>query len=323
MKVKNIDLSDDTLNYWIQTLLPKYDIFFFPRHYEMLMEHLRPNALVMPVKEFFSHKGFNNIDTLNSYELWELADDVAFACVVHPDMITNMDNNVRKEILKVQKLVNRGLVFRWDLVNDMLKNNSLGNTDEINDLLSPYIFECEDEYYLAVQTSLWSSLDTTLKRMFLLQAASKLVDDIKITNQHMKKLQLENPHISGYFNLYSKLNGANCFAATLAATSDATADIDWIISFWVHHEGFKAGLKANKYEYISDSLNDLQPKDVLVWCGTENIIHATYYLGDGFFFNKHGQSFMTPWQIVSANHLYEVWGTKGIELYRRSERNIK
>ncbi|HLQ70583.1 MAG TPA: hypothetical protein VK142_02185 [Bacillota bacterium] len=317
MKIKNLDVGNETLNQWIENLLPEYDIFFFPRHHEMLIEELRPNALVMPFSEFSSHNGFNNINTLNSYQLWQLTDDVAYACVVQPEVIATIDASKRKEILRVQKSVNRGLIFEWDFLSGMLDDNH-PDISNLQDSLSPFLFEFEGKSYLSLQTSLWNSLDTALKYMLLLSKASEFVDDVKITDQQMNRFKEGNPHISRYFNSFSKWNGANCFAATLASIS-TDADIDWLIFFWIHQEGFKSGLKANGYKFVSTSLDTLQSKDVLLWKNGKNIVHASYYLGDGFFFNKHGQSFITPWQIVSTAHMYKIWGSEGIEIYRKTE----
>src|SRR5699024_221151 len=234
MKIKNLDVGNETLNQWIENLLPEYDIFFFPRHHEMLIEELRPNALVMPFSEFSSHNGFNNINTLNSYQLWQLTDDVAYACVVQPEVIATIDASKRKEILRVQKSVNRGLIFEWDFLSGMLDDNH-PDISNLQDSLSPFLFEFEGKSYLSLQTSLWNSLDTALKYMLLLSKASEFVDDVKITDQQMNRFKEGNPHISRYFNSFSKWNGANCFAATLASIS-TDSDIDWLIISWIYQK---------------------------------------------------------------------------------------
>jgi hypothetical protein len=89
---------------------------------------------------------------------------------------------------------------------------------------------------------------------------------------------------------------------------------------WVHGDSFIRGLKMNRYKLTPVSLDTLLPKDVLVWKNENNLVqHASYYLGSGYFFNKDGQSFFNPWQLVSIHTLYNTWSKERIEVFRQTD----
>ncbi|MEN2766301.1 hypothetical protein [Ornithinibacillus xuwenensis] len=147
------------------------------------------------------------------------------------------------------------------------------------------------------------------------------LDEIELSNQKMIELKKIYPHLASYFNTFWNANGANCLASTLAALSESDVQINWIITKWVTQDSFFHGLVNYHYDALdSSSIRSLNPKDVLVWKGEENaLLHATFYLGDGYFFNKDGQSFINPWQIVTLEKLISTWGNENISVYRKTQ----
>ncbi|MBD8038453.1 C40 family peptidase [Solibacillus sp. A46] len=60
------------------------------------------------------------------------------------------------------------------------------------------------------------------------------------------------------------------------------------------------------YEELLDE--ELQQGDVIIWKDDNDIIqHAAYYIGEGLYFNKHGQTMFNPWKILSEADLYNEW----------------
>ncbi|WP_339212609.1 NlpC/P60 family protein [Solibacillus sp. FSL W8-0372] len=60
------------------------------------------------------------------------------------------------------------------------------------------------------------------------------------------------------------------------------------------------------YEELLDE--ELQQGDVIIWKDDNDIIqHAAYYIGEGLYFNKHGQTMFNPWKILSEADLYKEW----------------
>lgn len=320
MKIKNIEIEKDTLNAWIKTF-PAYDLFFFPAKGESLMDGLGSNALIMTRKEFSDHNSFNQIDMVNSYQYWNIRKEAVWVCATHPEVMDILDDHQRKTIFKIQKEVNRGLLFEWSFVYSIVHKLSSETVKEIIlQQLSSYLFEYESTQYISLQSSLWHRLDDEFKIHFLLQLAEAANDQVEIEQGQIQAFTEQYPHLSPFFNLFPSSNGANCLAAVLAGISGKTAETNWLISLWVHDDGFLMGLKKHQYEWTPVSAQTLEPEDVLVWKNEKGFInHASYYLGNGYFFNKNGQSFFNPWQLVSIEALCGIWGKERIEVYRRAE----
>ncbi|MGE7884889.1 hypothetical protein [Bacillus sp. NPDC094077] len=73
-----------------------------------------------------------------------------------------------------------------------------------------------------------------------------------------------------------------------------------------------------RYGLTLVSIDSLLPSDILVWKNENNkVIHASFHVGDGYFFNKDGQSFFNPWQLVHMENLLITWWKERIEVYRK------
>jgi hypothetical protein len=63
--------------------------------------------------------------------------------------------------------------------------------------------------------------------------------------------------------------------------------------------------------------------DVIVWANSERIlVHTCYSLGDGYAFNKDGQSMFNPWNFCNLDNVIRNWNSvleKGgsVCVYRR------
>lgn len=186
------------------------------------------------------------------------------------------------------------------------------------DLVDRYSFEVDSVQWFTMHRSLWNLLDQEIKYAFIIHFAEQFVDEITIEASKFESLKDRYPHLAPYFNTFATDNGANCIAAALAGVSGKNANTDWLISHWVFAETLLIAMKTNNYRKQSFNESDLQPGDVLLWKDNQdNVIHATYHMEDGYFFNKHGQMLFNPWQVISIDNLYETWGKEGIELYRR------
>src|SRR5690625_244857 len=317
MEVKGISISPEMLNDWAKKVLPYFDLLFFTDENKSFINHLDSNVLVMSARDFYRDTYFNDFDTLNSYQAWQITNDVSHVCIVHPDNLLTLESDIREKMFRVQKEINSGLVFKWDLIAKQIENSK-----SLLQLFSPYVFEYKSEKYLMVQYSLWKQLTTELKYGFLMSVAKDFVHDVEIDHKQMEEFVQKYPHIAPYFNTFSNLNGANCFASTLAAFSESDVDTDWLITKRVTAESLLYSLKLHNYILKSDSLIELLPNDVLLWKDhNNNILHSAYYLGNGYFFNKHGQTFISLWKIIQVNHLLDAWGKYSIHIYRNIKRS--
>ncbi|WP_409274547.1 hypothetical protein V1499_05840 [Neobacillus sp. SCS-31] len=315
MFLKNVEIKNETLRYWLENNFPKSDLFFFTKEDESIIEALGPNVMAIPVKEFFPDSFLNDFNTLNIYQLWQIdRQEAAFACVAHPGAIASVNSDIRKRIFQIQKKLNRGLLFDWEMIEPLSAGHGM---EPLLEMLAPYIFEYESKQYLALQAGVWAELSTEFKQAFLVGMAGQFIDDVDISEDQINEFRIEFPHIAPYMNTFSAANGANCLAAVLATVAGGSADTEWLISKWVGGHVFENGLKANHYYCEEGCSENLLPGDVFVWKNSNGIQHAAYHLRDGFFFNKHGQTFMNPWQIITKEKLIDAWGEE-MEVYRKS-----
>jgi hypothetical protein len=314
--VKGIEISKEVLALWDKQLLPDYDIYFIPKTHEFLIKEFGPNALILPTNDFYNNTVLYTMDVINSYRMWQVdKSKLKYVCITHPDVITSLDKTTRDEIYNIQRLVNNGLIFNWNSMKDLFDASTL---QAIEPILEPFIFNDDSNQWISVQQSLWGRLTQEVRYGFLLNFSKGFIDDVSIDERTLQGYKVKYPHLAPYFNYYGGKSGANCFAATVAAISGEDAETDWIISNWIFEETLLTSFEANHYRKLPFEVNSLQPRDVLVWKNESgNIHHACFHLGEGYFFNKHGQTFFNPWQVLTLEYLYEAWGEEGIDIYRK------
>ncbi|WP_270394542.1 hypothetical protein [Bacillus paranthracis] len=317
--MNSIQIEINILNKWIKQFLPEYDLFFFPKKYGAVVKHFTSNILLMPKEEFSNHTIFNNINSRNSYQVWNIHKDIQFVCVANPSLIMQWDKETRESIFRIQFEVNRGSIYEWDMIECVLEDipSPLSKT-AILQHVSPYSFTYDSKRYISMQKSLWDNLHKEFQYKFLLLLTKQFVYQTSLSKEQIKKFENSFPHIAPYFNSFSSVNGANCLAATLASICSEKSEAKWIITKWVHDNSFLKGLQIKQYRLKSASIDSLQPSDILVWKNEKNkVLHASFHLGGGYFFNKNGQSFFNPWQLVHIESLLNTWENERIEVYRK------
>ncbi|PWN75186.1 hypothetical protein [Bacillus paranthracis] len=317
--MNSIQIEINILNKWIKQFLPEYDLFFFPKKYGAVVKHFTSNTLLMPKEEFSNHTIFNNINSRNSYQVWNIHKDIQFVCVANSSLIMQWDKETRESIFRIQFEVNRGSIYEWDMIECVLEDiPSPSSKTAILQHVSPYSFTYDSKRYISMQKSLWDNLHKEFQYKFLLLLTKQFVYQTSLSKEQIKKFENSFPHIAPYFNSFSSVNGANCLAATLASICSEKSEAKWIITKWVHDNSFLKGLQIKQYRLKSASIDSLQPSDILVWKNEKNkVLHASFHLGGGYFFNKNGQSFFNPWQLVHIESLLNTWENERIEVYRK------
>ncbi|EJS76824.1 hypothetical protein [Bacillus cereus] len=317
--MNSIHIETNILNKWIEQFLPEYDLFFFPAKYGTVVKHFTSNTLLMSKEEFSTHSIFNNIDNRNSYQVWNIHKDIQFVCVTNPILITQWSKETRESIFQTQLEVNRGSIYEWDIIESVLNYIPSASIKATTlQQVSLYSFEYGAQRYISLQKSLWDNLHKEFQYKFLLLLTKQFVYQSSLTEKQIEKFKEKFPHIAPYFNTFSTANGANCLAAILASICSEKSEVQWIITKWVHDNSFLKGLKIKKYELASVFIDSLLPSDILIWKNENNkVIHASFYIGDEYFFNKDGQSFFNPWQLVHMDNLLNTWGNECIEVYRK------
>lgn len=134
--------------------------------------------------------------------------------------------------------------------------------------------------------------------------------------------------IKEYAGTFGAASTANCFAAAIAmAVGSHNFDQSRVLILeWLHQGPFFRLLKGQRYikhtEYLD--INDLtfQPMDVLVWYTQNGIAgHAGYAVSHELVFQKQGQGWDNPWQVLKINDVwYNEYIKNGghIEVYRKT-----
>lgn len=292
----NLEPTKEQVRNWIESFVPKIDLFFVQeKDLFMLAGHLS-KVLVIPRKEFFDHKSYNQIQLVNSYTYWNISDEVEFVIVAQPDWISKLPEQKKRELLFVQYKVNRGLIF------------SLSLFSIVSLLPEEYIFEDNGEKFVVIQRNMWNQLPFKEKENAI-QAYSQLWDTwigCDVPRQTLK-------HLKKYANKFSTEPGSNCLSATLFAITGQ----EWIIGEWVHPDTFLISLERANY---SRTNSQVQKGDVITWVNDDGVVqHASYHIDNNYFFNKNGQTFFNPWKITHWNQLNTEWNQYKTNVYRKKQ----
>lgn len=127
------------------------------------------------------------------------------------------------------------------------------------------------------------------------------------------KYELERVTYNNILNQYSSFSGPNCFSTTASAIVNKNNVT--IRHQWMHWPKLENYLIENDFIII----NSLLPKvgDVLIFSRDNNPIHSSFYLGDGFYFEKTGQDFYEPYRIALFENWQKEWPETKLILWRR------
>ncbi|MGE8207795.1 hypothetical protein ACQKP0_25340 [Heyndrickxia sp. NPDC080065] len=314
-EVEVLPIEESVIQAWQEKAVPLYDLFFFTTIDEV-KEYMPENILVIPRDEFNHHNVYQTIDTINSYEMWKISRKAKYVCVTPEELFPTIDRHTRTLLLNIQHELGRGLIYEWEILEPVLKNQPLQLQEEVWEIIESYIIQ-QDKPYIVFQRNMWTMLPYSFKRDILIKVAKLYSDKLNKIEGEVQEVLEQYPQLNKYMNRFSKNHGPNCLAAVLAAATENSQVCDWIINQWVHPETFKLGLDLRGYKEVNSPLDELERKDILIWQDEhDNINHATFHLGNRWFFNKNGQSFFNGWQILAEEQLYKNWRKENIRVYR-------
>lgn len=299
-------LSEEILTSWELEFVPEKDLFFF-QTLEEINEFMPKDVLITPKEEFFSHRAYSTIDYVNAYWYWNISKSVNFVCILPSKIFPTISDDKKKSILSIQKQSGRGLIFESVEIAFIL--------EQYPDL-ELYNFVLNGVSYTAFQRDMWENLDSNFKMELLTTFSKDFIDDVYEMGQ--EELNHLEPQIIPLVNRFPERGGGNCFATVLASITEDPSLAAWIAREWVAQETLLTGLKQRGYRKTTTSLDSLHPKDVLLWKNEQGtFIHGSYYVGNGLVFNKNGQQFFNPWQVLKLKVLKEIWGENQLEIWRR------
>lgn len=289
----NIQPSENQMKSWIEKYVPAKDLFFVKEEHLPVFEEELGQALLIPKAEFFNHASYKQIQLVNSYEYWNLAKEVEFVVVANVDWITDLALFKKEKLLRIQKKMNRGLIFPLSYFS----GDSL--------FLDKNIVKTVEDESVVVSADLWEKLSFSTKAHLLKKYAQEWDGWVsEETPVHLSDM------IKKYANTFPTEAGSNCLSATLFAISQQ----EWMIHEWIHPQTFKGMLSRNHRLVQTEELIE---GDVVVWQTDEGQIHhASYHIGNKLFFNKNGQTFFNPWKIIRFDELQAEWRQYSLKIYR-------
>ena len=277
---------------WMDIYVPEKDLFFLSK------EHLNneidfKDVLLMPIDEFYNHSTFGQINYVNSYEYWNIK-NAQYVIIAEKEWIESIPVDFKQLILNSQVQIERGLVFPLSFIQ------------EIEKIPSNYVVNG----HVVIQRSMWEKLDDSFKEQLLTTMVYEWWDKGECEESPMSLPIFLKP----YANTFGHLQGANCLATVLFAISKGKQE--WFIYEWIHQKTFLEMLNQFHYEeFLGEALHQ---GDIVIWKDENDIIqHAAYYIGEGLYFNKHGQTMFNPWKILSKKELYKEWEHLTLVNYRQ------
>ncbi|MEK4130268.1 hypothetical protein NYE67_11335 [Solibacillus sp. FSL W8-0474] len=266
---------------WIDKYVPEKDLFFLSK--EILNKIDVKDVLLMPIDEFFNHNSYGQLNYVNSYEYWNIK-NAQYVIIAESEWIERLPEEQRQLILNSQVLCERGLVLPVSFIH------------EIEKIPSSFVIKGN----VVIQRSMWEKLDEATKEQILTTMVFEWWD-----KGECEELPKTLPNfLLPFANTFGHHQGANCLAAVLFAISKGKQE--WFIYEWIHQNTFLEMLTQYHFEEFLDE--ELQQGDVIIWKDDHDIIqHAAYYIGEGLYFNKHGQTMFNPWKILTESSLYKEW----------------
>ncbi len=279
------------LHVWIEDYVPDKDLFFLTK--EFLNHKIDiSDVLLMPMDEFLNHNTYKQIDYVNSYLYWNIK-NAQYVIIAEKKWIGSRSVEEQDFIFNSQLQCARGLVVPITFVDDLEK------------IPTNYIVNKN----LIIQREMWELLDFTIKEQILSKMVYEWWDNGDCETPPISMPDFLKP----YANSFGYKQGANCLAAVLYSISKGKQE--WFIHEWVHQKTFLE--KLNQYDYKEFLGDGMSEGDIVIWEDKNAIIqHAAYHIGDGLYFNKHGQTIFNPWKILREEQLYKEWDHLKLVVYR-------
>ncbi|WP_042148258.1 hypothetical protein [Paucisalibacillus sp. EB02] len=284
--------TKEVLLSWMESYVPDRDLFFLSK------EHLNheidfTDVLLMPIDEFYKHSTYRQLNYVNGYEYWNIK-NAQYVIIAEKEWIEGISEEKKRLILNSQVESERGLVL------------SITYIQEIDKIPSSYLVN----EHVVIQRSMWEKLEESFKEQLLTTMVNEWWNE-----GECEELPKSLPSfLKPFANTFSHLQGANCLAAVLFAISKGKQE--WFIYEWIHQKTFLEKLKQYHYEEFLDE--GLHQGNIVIWKDENAIIqHAAYYIGEGLYFNKHGQTIFNPWKILTKEKLYKEWEQLTLVKYRQ------
>lgn len=168
-----------------------------------------------------------------------------------------------------------------------------------------------------ITSYIWSYLSkadqTTLMQAWFIQNEIHIYSSLSLSElSPTARSWLRSIGFEKLLNRYVGISGPNCLAAVAGAA--ASTMHQEVSRQWLHSEPFENYLQARSYKKVTDLP---QAGDLLVFRKKDQITHASFYLGDGLYFEKSGQDFYEPYRIERLTNWQKEWPGAELAIFRK------
>ncbi len=266
--MKEIKPSKNNIKYWINTLVPQYDVFFF---------RLKPkfkNIEIMTLSEYLFQ--YDNINYNNAYCHWLVKKQAKYVIVDKNNWFLQLNEEDQKKILLEQIHLERGLII-----------------EDCNGLSSG-LEKFKTDNRLVITNYLLKSLKTKDQKELVYRYAKEqddwLYEDIIFKDSKLNKIA----------NKFINNEGTNCLAIVLYCITKNKK----YLSSWVDRKEFEENLLS--YSNVCD--DNLENGDIICFYDNDNNIqHACFNVAYGYCLNKSGQSKYNPIVTREIEDIKQDW----------------
>lgn len=126
--------------------------------------------------------------------------------------------------------------------------------------------------------------------------------------------ELKRIGVDKLLNRYVGFSGPNCFASAAGAIAGKKNGIS-VREQWLHWPPFESYLSNTGFKKTSAKTPEVG--DILVFLRDRLPVHAAYYLGDGYYFEKPGQDFYEPYRVEKFSDWQSAWPTERLAIWRK------
>lgn len=310
-KVHQSTITDAVLNRLIDRFVSDRDLYFFED------DSIIQSLLAMGIPIYTPSELARSFPTFSLeygaiYGLWSMnLTEHVMAAFLQTEQLQSFDPDIQQRILEYQVKCQRGQLYLESWFDEDLPLTSLSVT------------VAGQRFYLLQSKDWWSFSADVQKRWILkwLREWHKRDEgsaDVAIDGADVR-LPLEL--LNEFAGTFADRSGPNCFAAAAAmavcrSSVQNLAQARDLIFSWLHQEPFFRLLKAHHYSEVSfyrgiDDQVRAEPGDVLVWYTSDQVArHAAFAVASDHVFQKHGQGFENPWQILKIE---KVWYNTHLE----------
>lgn len=316
-EIGHYSVDGATLDRFVEQFVPGRSVYYFDDE-EILGSLLGEGITVYTPTELLRSFPTFSLDYGSIYHIWDLdLPDTVFVGRLNADELSTLKPALQRKLMEYQVQYGRGHVYHKDWFTDFEPRAGTGNI----------IREDATWYYLLTFED-WRQYSAEVRRKWVLKWLKSWHKDTRfetVPEDHSGCERVPYHLMMEYAGTFSAQSGPNCFAAAIAMVVDSEQS-HTLISQWLHQEPFIRLLQAQGYVEIT-ALRDLdfslvEPADVLVWVTEDQMVgHAAYAVTGDLVFQKHGQGWESPWQILRT---IDVWYNEylnsggSVSIYRRT-----